>query len=819
MPSPRRNPNPLGRPRNATPSALSSRQIRRRDERAAKVEDVYKCIQENFDSFGEFLEEFLTNETPEIKNKAGKFYCFHGDRVMNIMLEDSRAGRKSETWPSLVSWVEKSVDREYSKVLSQKRNSSILRYAKRVSSSTASYASPQLHDFQKLLIEQCPLTWHILNTLGATCLDSDDSTLALMPITAAMVLMYSRSQQANTFQVLLSVFFYAHRTQKRAMEALHCLGLTMDYSWTTKILRDLAESNISRLQGRAAEIPHMLSMDNINRQLGVRNHSLTSKSFIDNSTSGFAVNIRCLPNVLEGHKAIPRSWWKPGERKNLTSVSMAPSAAAVKYMYKSNKSHLMDILQEYTGGKMDRKKYFPTAKVRKLSTTEAFEVFSFAVMDVEQGSVDGNRESLKRATLRVSICQTFLCQEDLIDIIMLVSGDQLTMDRYRSLRALHDTDVLGEQFNWVLPIMGLFHLTMNYLKMFLKNHLGNVSDPSSLRACNVILGRPRINDKLADFWSVMDLTNDCLDAFVLSLMLVETGIIDIHELTKQMKDSVGDDGKLVEDPVIDFVALIERIHDKYLKFTSVSDLREQEDEQRDRVYENAILLLRHSLQFRDFYDATRGGDVGRIAHMLEIWPAEFIGANQHRYANELLSHQCGVKAEYDPELTKLIMDNILINPGHKNGHFLSIDEYMEEVVRHIKLIFNPGGAQQAESFARDIIGHVIVTLIGIKKELRMGIMGREFGGHHTRAKKPADIASVMDHLRRKGVFQFTAGRGTGEISHSPVKDWMQNGLKRLSDGKYWDQFVKRTTKRGAAMLDVEALEDEELAMMEFPDYD
>lgn len=56
---------------------MSSHQISRRDERAAKVEDVYKCIQENFISFGEFLEELLTNETLDVKNKAGRFYQFH----------------------------------------------------------------------------------------------------------------------------------------------------------------------------------------------------------------------------------------------------------------------------------------------------------------------------------------------------------------------------------------------------------------------------------------------------------------------------------------------------------------------------------------------------------------------------------------------------------------------------------------------------------------------------------------------------------------------------------------------------------------------
>lgn len=107
--------------------------------------------------------------------------------------------------------------------------------------------------------------------------------------------------------------FYAYRIQKYAIGALYCLALTMDYSWSTKILHDLAESNISRLQSRAAEVSHTMSIDNINCQLGVRNHSLTSKSFIDNSASGFTVNIRCLPKNLEGYKAIPKSWWRPSD--------------------------------------------------------------------------------------------------------------------------------------------------------------------------------------------------------------------------------------------------------------------------------------------------------------------------------------------------------------------------------------------------------------------------------------------------------------------------------------------------------------------------
>ncbi|KAI5780464.1 hypothetical protein EDC01DRAFT_633336 [Geopyxis carbonaria] len=745
---------------------------------------------------------------------------------MKVLLNDKRGGQRATVWDSLKTWANCAVDKEFAKAQSNKENNATLRYSKR---KAGTYGSAQLLDFQSILETQCPLSWSIFQILAAKSSTDpesampavDESSLNLMPLTAAMILMYSRNSQVNGFQVLFSVFCYSHRTQKRAMEVMHKLGLVLDYSWINHILTAMAEENQARLQARAMNVPHLISMDNVNRQLGTRDPTIINKSYIDNSTSGFAVNLRGLPASLTGKCGIPRSWYKPGLRQNLSASSMAPSSEPILYFAETNKAHFMDIIEKYCYLKFNRSKCFPTPKVKRLSPKADFEIFTFALMDVEQGSVDGNRESLRRATLK----ELGYSQNDLIDIVVLVSGDQLTMDRYRSLRALHETDLLGEQFNWIIPIMGLFHLSMNYLKMLLKNHMGKASDPSSLACCNAILQRPRINDKVADFWAVMDLVNDCLDAYILAMLITETRSDNLQDFTRKICASENDESGNSQEAEVNVGQVVSELVDKHFMFNSVHKMRydaksgePRSGDHRDAVYENALLYVRHALQFRDFYTSVRSGDVGRISHLLELWTPQFIGASQHRYACELLNHQCGMKIEYNKQLRQLILQNILINPGQTGGHFLSVDEFMEEVVRHVKHIYNPGGAAQAEKYAREVVARVIVSLINTKKELRMGTIGKHFGGNHNRPTKTADIGALLDNLIRKMVFKPVMGRGfSDDDAYTQVTDWMQLGLQRLSEGRYWDQYVVRSMKRGASMLDMEGLQDEQLGEIAFPD--
>jgi hypothetical protein len=291
-------------------------------------------------------------------------------------------------------------------------------------------------------------------------------------------------------------------------------------------------------------------------------------------------------------------------------------------------------------------------------------------------------------------------------MLIMVSGDHLTMDRYRSLRTLHQTEFIGDQFDWLLPVFGLFHMEMNYLKMLFKNHFGDDTgkDPSTLKSNNNILQRPNVKAETADFWSAMDLVQDTLDSDILGLLVAESKCSNFSEFAEKLVRATGTDGapKLSgpNGDQFNWVNLINRVSESCLRFNSVSELRVGEDGDdlepldesiRDAVFENVLLRIRHCMQFRELYTSVRAGDIGRISFMVELLTAQFLGGKQYRYAAELMEHMCGMRIEYSKKLKEIVLNNWIINPFNKMGHFVALDEFMEEIVRHIKLIYNPGG--------------------------------------------------------------------------------------------------------------------------------
>jgi hypothetical protein len=105
--------------------------------------------------------------------------------------------------------------------------------------------------------------------------------------------------------------------------------------------------------------------------------------------------------------------------------------------------------------------------------------------------------------------------------------------------------------------------------------------------------------------------------------------------------------------------------------------------QRDLKRENALLFIRNALSFRDFWMASKYGDIGRCIHIMDTWTCQFIGAGQHRYAHELMEIKCGFKSEYDPRLKELIEKNWLVNLHGKPGKWMAVDMQQENMVLHI----------------------------------------------------------------------------------------------------------------------------------------
>jgi hypothetical protein len=576
-----------------------------------------------FRSPREFMRELFGN--PKCNARQSGFYKQGGgfEDVVGLMLNDKRGGMAKELPEVLRRWVNQRAEKEYDSMINNKELNTKLRYSK---ARGQEFPSPStLIEFRTIVERHSPLVWGLLSCLATkenhrkeeenhrneeenhrNEEDHDDQDSTLIPLTAALSLLFARNQQCNMFQVMFSVLYYSHGLEKRAREILTGQGLMVGTTTTNTLLREMARGVRRNLQNRVRVKAQIISIDNVNQKIGVRHANLHAKSYIDNSTAGYAADMAGCELLPAGQIGIPAAWWNRGARRTLDPLDMLPSRATQGYLIRQTRALLTDVLSKRIPGfKTDRSLHFPHQTVRKLRPDESRQFSAFELMPFDQGTVDGNGDSL----LHAATVECGYSKEQLEEILILVSGDQLTMDRARSLRTLKEGETYGNRFNWVLPLVGLFHLSMNFLKMFMKNHMGSPSDPASLAGCNAVLRRENINEKVSDFWSVLDLLDDCLDSYILNMVIEEAGLYSVDEL----EEFLAIDTQL-ENP--SWPTLIERCAEM-LKPNAVAKLRAKA--QRDLSRENSILFVRHALGFRDFWTACKYGDIGRCLNMLDLW--------------------------------------------------------------------------------------------------------------------------------------------------------------------------------------------------------
>ena len=56
----------------------------------------------------------------------------------------------------------------------------------------------------------------------------------------------------------------------------------------------------------------------------------------------------------------------------------------------------------------------------------------------------------------------------------------------------------------------------------------------------------------------------------------------------------------------------------------------------DMVFESAVLFLRDALLLREFTDAIKSGDSGRVYLVLKVWAFSYRGQGRTKYAQEAL---------------------------------------------------------------------------------------------------------------------------------------------------------------------------------------
>lgn len=279
-------------------------------------------------------------------------------------------------------------------------------------------------------------------------------------------------------------------------------------------------------------------------------------------------------------------------------------------------------------------------------------IYPLPAMNIDESSTTGNADVLAKIFKNLDLDMN---SPEFTRYVKVVSGDQLSIARIRSLvqnRAGHET--LGRSFLWALCMPGLFHYKMAATHGLLELHYGtqSQSDPGSLVNHNTSLNRkPIVLTSFPPFRTARDLIFVSLYARVLHCLLLVSGCdsLDVYASKTSFADLQAHAKAVVAQYANAQVA--QRVREKREEERRAWEAARQEQvpsqgpeddtekfvpKEGDEVLENAILYMRDGLVMREYNDAVKSGDSGRVVTVLKLWALAFRGSGRTKYAYEML---------------------------------------------------------------------------------------------------------------------------------------------------------------------------------------
>lgn len=155
----------------------------------------------------------------------------------------------------------------------------------------------------------------------------------------------------------------------------------------------------------------------------------------------------------------------------------------------------------------------------------------------------------------------------------------------------------------------------------------------------------------------------------------------------------------------------------------------------------------------------------------------------------MLEMACNFICEFPPELRVAIMNNYVVNPTGRPGHFQELDFLQEHFNKEIKHMFTEkahdfGDAHIAEAIALNINGlkslrQIVAETIGVKRS----------GTRHAAPNKTPDINRLGAHYLLNHRLEYCARRTQPYL----VPDEFSAGFDILFDGQF-KTFLERTAR-------------------------
>ncbi|KAJ7826515.1 hypothetical protein B0H13DRAFT_2241113 [Mycena leptocephala] len=193
----------------------------------------------------------------------------------------------------------------------------------------------------------------------------------------------------------------------------------------------------------------------------------------------------------------------------------------------------------------------------------------------------------------------------------------------------------------------------------------------------------------------------------------------------------------------------------------------------DMVFENAVLFVRDALLTREFADAIKAGDSGRIVLILKLFAFTYRGNGRTKYAHEMLHVLHNIVNVWSDGLRHTILHNWLLCPTGKANAFVEVDLVQEHLNLWIKKIYKADG----DAHSWDWLAFVS-PCVDVLRRLATSInqdLGSRQGNKHTIPDLDNDIQSLMASLTEHEVYihKEVLSAGAAALTHGTASNPLQ----------------------------------------------
>ncbi|KAJ7716911.1 hypothetical protein DFH07DRAFT_973770 [Mycena maculata] len=384
-------------------------------------------------------------------------------------------------------------------------------------------------------------------------------------------------------------------------------------------------------------------------------------------------------------------------------------------------------------------------------------------MEIDENSTKGNIEVIEAINKELGLDVN---DPSYIKYVKILAGDQLTIARQRSILQVRLGHESGAQ-SWkhIVLMPGLFHAKIADCHGVLHTHFGKPNagfrSPGSLGFHNTVLDR--LPPSVPDVSRFNHGPTLCAHPS-LSAVGLEEGIFG--GLRRGLQLGRPKLRELRELRVPD-----ERRRDAELAAKAKGQKKSKEHpphiKKGDMVLENAILFVRDTLLTREFADAIKAGDSGRVVLILKLFAFTYQGNRRSRYAHEMLHVLHNIVNVWSDGLRHTILHNA------------SVDLVQEHLNLWIKKIYKADG----DAHSWDWLAFVS-PCVDILHRLATSInrdLGSRQGNKHTIPDLDKDIHSLMASLTEHKVYVKKDGHVLDD-DEMPAPDVLSVGAAALTHG-------------------------------------